>query len=156
MMWAFVTPADLPSEYLVVQEASDAVHVEDEDEEEEVWGQQDETLTCRECKQTFVFSKGEQIFYRQQGLDSKPGRCKPCLRGLKAKPPVVLSAKAEVKKKGIQVTGLTGGGGVGGSDSYKISNREATRDMDWLCAISSMEGTQHKTMRRTDPKPQQD
>ena len=69
-------------------------------EEEEVWGQQDETLTCRECKQTFVFSKGEQIFYRQQGLDSKPGRCKPCLRGLKAKPPVVLSAKAEVKKTG--------------------------------------------------------
>ncbi len=54
---------------------------------------------------------------------------------------------AEVKKgpqigagRGIKITAKPGGGDVGGSSSYKISNREATRDMDWLCAISSMEG----------------
>jgi hypothetical protein len=50
-------------------------------------------------------------------------------------------AKAEVKGgKGVQITGKPGGGGVAGSSGYKISNRQATRDMDWLCAISSMEG----------------
>ena len=80
MMWAFSTPANLPNEYLVVQEASDAVHVEDDDgDSDSDWGEQDETLVCRECKEDFVFTKGEQIFYRQKG-----GRftCSMAVRGL--------------------------------------------------------------------------
>jgi len=89
------------------------------------------------------------------GLESKPSRCKPCMLQFK-KPklaPVaeVKGNKGEMHKgngRGLPIKGNgvggalipTGGGGVGGSSTYKITNREATRDMDWLCAISSMEG----------------
>ena len=77
------------------------------------------------------------------GLDSRPGRCKACLG--KAKKPK--TAQPEPKKgqeqgaaRGVNIISKPGGGDVGGSSSYKISNRDATRDMDWLCAMSSMEG----------------
>lgn len=117
------------------------------------------TLKCRECSSDFVFTKGEQIFYREKGLDSRPGRCKACLG--KAKKPK--TAQPEPKKgqeqgaaRGVNIISKPGGGDVGGSSSYKISNRDATRDMDWLCAMSSMEGTQHKTQRKTNPKPKED
>ena len=50
MMWAFATPADLPAEYHAIREASDEVHVEDDDDDDDGdWGEQDMTLTCREC-----------------------------------------------------------------------------------------------------------
>jgi hypothetical protein len=80
------------------------------------------------------------------GLESKPGRCKQCIAKSK-KPRVDAAAAAKGGKSEPKVgagRGLSivakGGGGVGGDSRYKISNREATRDMDWLCAISSMEG----------------
>ncbi|MGI6103296.1 MAG: zinc-ribbon domain containing protein [Patescibacteria group bacterium] len=38
---------------------------------------QDQTLTCRDCGQEFVWSSGEQEFYAQKGL-SQPTRCKDC------------------------------------------------------------------------------
>lgn len=65
-MWAFATPAKMPKEYHEVQEASDEVHVEDEDEDSD-WGEEDAMLECRDCSSKFMFSKGEQIFYRQRG-----------------------------------------------------------------------------------------
>ena len=68
-MWAFPSPADLPPSLDVVQTASDDVHVdEDDDEDEDDWGESDMTLVCRECSNNFIFSKGEQIFYRQKGM----------------------------------------------------------------------------------------
>ena len=39
---------------------------------------QDETLTCRECGNEFVFSAGEQAFYKQKGFLNKPKMCKAC------------------------------------------------------------------------------
>jgi len=38
----------------------------------------DKTLTCRDCGKTFVFTVGEQEFYRSRGLQHEPSRCPEC------------------------------------------------------------------------------
>lgn len=39
----------------------------------------DKTLTCKICGDTFVFTAGEQTFYRDRGL-VEPRRCPACRR----------------------------------------------------------------------------
>src|ERR1041385_6588035 len=39
---------------------------------------EDKALTCRDCGAEFIFSAGEQEFYRQKGFENVPTRCKPC------------------------------------------------------------------------------
>ncbi len=38
----------------------------------------DKTLTCRECHKAFVWTAGEQAFYKERGLINIPGRCAEC------------------------------------------------------------------------------
>ncbi len=38
----------------------------------------DKTLTCRDCGSSFVFTAGEQEFYKSRGLQNEPGRCPDC------------------------------------------------------------------------------
>lgn len=35
----------------------------------------DETLVCKECGNEFVFSAGEQAFYKEKGFLNKPKMC---------------------------------------------------------------------------------
>ncbi|MFQ5649830.1 MAG: zinc-ribbon domain-containing protein [bacterium] len=37
----------------------------------------DSTLICVDCGNEFVFSEGEQEFYKERGFE-EPKRCKPC------------------------------------------------------------------------------
>ena len=39
---------------------------------------QDKTLVCRDCGQTFVFTASEQDFYAEKGFTNEPVRCKEC------------------------------------------------------------------------------
>ena len=39
---------------------------------------QDRSLTCRDCRETFVFSSGEQTFFASKGLTNDPQRCPTC------------------------------------------------------------------------------
>lgn len=39
---------------------------------------QDQTLVCRDCGKDFVWTAGEQEFYKQKGFDNKPSRCADC------------------------------------------------------------------------------
>jgi len=39
---------------------------------------QDKILTCRDCGAQFVFSAGEQEFFRQRGFENEPTRCPDC------------------------------------------------------------------------------
>ncbi len=39
---------------------------------------EDETLKCRDCEEDFVFTAGEQEFYKKMKFDNKPVRCKDC------------------------------------------------------------------------------
>lgn len=39
---------------------------------------EDRTLECRDCGLDFVFTQGEQEFYRQKGFINEPTRCREC------------------------------------------------------------------------------
>lgn len=39
---------------------------------------EDQNLKCSDCGEAFVFSSGEQTFYREKGLTHAPTRCKRC------------------------------------------------------------------------------
>ena len=39
---------------------------------------EDKTLICKDCKQEFVFTAGEQEFYAEKGFVNEPQRCKAC------------------------------------------------------------------------------
>lgn len=44
---------------------------------------EDKTITCRDCKQPFVFTGGEQRFFAERQF-TEPNRCKPCRAAKKA------------------------------------------------------------------------
>src|SRR5262249_39168252 len=70
----------------------------------------DKTLTCRDCGRQFVFSSGEQQFYKSRGLTNEPGRCPECRRARKA-------ARGEGGGFGYS-GGSDYGGGGGGYGGY--------------------------------------
>ena len=44
----------------------------------------DKTLVCKDCSKEFVFSEGEQEFYKEKGLQNEPQRCPECRKAKKA------------------------------------------------------------------------
>ena len=54
---------------------------------------EDKVLKCRDCGEEFVFTAGEQTFYKERGFQHEPTRCRRC--------------RDEKKRVG----GSTGGGG---------------------------------------------
>jgi hypothetical protein len=38
----------------------------------------DKNLICKDCNQEFVFTEGEQAFYKEKGFDNEPQRCPAC------------------------------------------------------------------------------
>ncbi|HBJ1655512.1 TPA: zinc-ribbon domain-containing protein, partial [Clostridium botulinum] len=40
----------------------------------------DKTIVCRDCGSEFIFSVGEQEFYKEKGFDNEPTRCAACRR----------------------------------------------------------------------------
>lgn len=45
---------------------------------------QDQTMTCKDCGSSFVWTAGEQEFYAQKGFDNSPTRCPSCRSAKKA------------------------------------------------------------------------
>jgi|SRR5689334_23831113 len=45
---------------------------------------EDQKLTCVDCGQEFLFTAGEQAFYREKGLTHAPTRCKRCRENRKS------------------------------------------------------------------------
>lgn len=45
---------------------------------------EDKKLICRDCKEEFVFTVGEQTFYKEKGFDNEPVRCPECRRTRKS------------------------------------------------------------------------
>src|SRR5204863_6246574 len=69
---------------------------------------EDKSITCVDCGQEFLFTAGEQAFYRERGLTNEPTRCKSC---------------REKRKVGRGPSG--GGGGMGGGGgSYGRSEKQ--------------------------------
>lgn len=39
---------------------------------------EDKSLVCVDCGKEFIFTAGEQEFYKQMGFSNEPKRCKEC------------------------------------------------------------------------------
>jgi DNA-directed RNA polymerase subunit RPC12/RpoP len=43
----------------------------------------DKNLVCKDCGKDFVFTEGEQEFYKEKGFENEPVRCPDCRRARK-------------------------------------------------------------------------
>lgn len=43
----------------------------------------DKTLTCKDCGSNFIFTEGEQAFYKEKGFENEPQRCPDCRKARK-------------------------------------------------------------------------
>ena len=44
---------------------------------------EDKKIMCKDCGKEFVFTVGEQEFYKEKGFDNEPTRCISCRRARK-------------------------------------------------------------------------
>ena len=44
---------------------------------------EDKKLICKDCGQEFIFTVGEQEFYKEKGFENEPVRCADCRRSRK-------------------------------------------------------------------------
>src|SRR5258708_32129165 len=68
---------------------------------------EDKSITCVDCGEEFLFTAGEQAFYRERGLTNEPTRCKNCREKRKA---------GRGGHPGGAGGGRGGGGGLGGPE----------------------------------------
>ena len=45
---------------------------------------EDKTLVCKDCGKEFIFTVGEQEFFKEKGFDNDPVRCPECRKARKA------------------------------------------------------------------------
>lgn len=43
----------------------------------------DKKLVCKDCNQEFLFTEGEQEFYKEKGFENEPQRCPDCRKARK-------------------------------------------------------------------------
>ena len=84
----------------------------------------DKTIKCRDCGEEFVFTLGEQSFYKERGFQHEPTRCKRC---------------REEKKRH---TGAVAGAGTGGAHSG-TSSGSGTREFHEAVCSSCEIGRAH-------------
>ena len=44
---------------------------------------EDKAIVCKDCGKEFVFTVGEQEFYKEKGFENEPVRCPDCRRARK-------------------------------------------------------------------------
>lgn len=47
----------------------------------------DKKIICKDCSKEFLFTEGEQAFYREKGFDNEPVRCPECRKARKNQRP---------------------------------------------------------------------
>lgn len=50
----------------------------------EVYKMEDKKIICKDCGKEFIFTVGEQEFYKEKGFENDPVRCPDCRRARKA------------------------------------------------------------------------
>ena len=45
---------------------------------------EDKKIICKDCGKEFVFTVGEQEFFKEKGFENDPVRCPDCRRAIKA------------------------------------------------------------------------
>ena len=44
---------------------------------------EDKKIICKDCGEEFIFTVGEQEFYKEKGFENEPVRCPACRRAKK-------------------------------------------------------------------------
>lgn len=63
----------------------------------------DRKISCIDCGRSFVWTIGEQIFFRDKGLQNPPKRCRHCKREKNDRIAAVTAAQAAGVKQRIEV-----------------------------------------------------
>ena len=64
----------------------------------------DQPIRCVDCHGEFVWTAGEQLFYRDKCLQNPPKRCKPCKKLKNARLAAIEIAQATGQKRHIEVS----------------------------------------------------
>lgn len=64
---------------------------------------EDRNINCIDCGKDFVWSVGEQVFFRDKGLQNPPKRCKPCKQAKNERIEAVIAAQTAGIKQKIEV-----------------------------------------------------
>lgn len=63
----------------------------------------DVEIVCVDCGKKFVWTSGEQLFFRDKGLKNPPKRCKPCKKAKTERLEAILAAQALGIKQKVEV-----------------------------------------------------
>ena len=63
----------------------------------------DREIQCIDCKEGFVWTSGEQLFFRDKNLENPPKRCKPCKKAKNQRLEAIELGKALGKLHRIEV-----------------------------------------------------
>jgi CxxC-x17-CxxC domain-containing protein len=66
-------------------------------------GLEDRPILCIDCGQNFIWSAGEQTFFRDKGLQNPPKRCKECKQAKNERIAAITAAQASGVKQRIEV-----------------------------------------------------
>lgn len=64
---------------------------------------QDKSILCIDCNQQFVWTVGEQVFFRDKQLQNPPKRCKECKQAKNERLAAIANAQANGVKQRIEV-----------------------------------------------------
>ncbi len=64
---------------------------------------EDKNILCIDCDKDFIWTVGEQKFYRDKGLQNPPKRCKDCKQAKNERISSIAAAKASGVKQKIEV-----------------------------------------------------
>lgn len=65
---------------------------------------QDKSILCIDCGSEFIWSSGEQAFFRDKNLQNPPKRCKGCKQAKNERLAVIAAAQASGVKQRIEVS----------------------------------------------------
>lgn len=63
----------------------------------------DKPILCIDCGQNFIWSSGEQVFFRDKGLQNPPKRCKDCKQAKNERIAAITAAQASGVRQRIEV-----------------------------------------------------
>jgi CxxC-x17-CxxC domain-containing protein len=64
----------------------------------------DRVIPCVDCRQDFIWTAGEQVFFRDKGLSNPPKRCKPCKQAKNERIAAILAAQNSGIRQRVEVT----------------------------------------------------
>lgn len=65
---------------------------------------QDSNINCIDCGKEFVWTIGEQVFFRDKGLKNPPKRCKECKQAKNERLAAITAAQTSGVKQRIEVS----------------------------------------------------